>query len=254
MRKPMRMLLGVAALGLAAQAVAQITFYEGEGYRGRAFTADGTIVNFDRTGFNDRARSAVVGGGNWEVCEHAHFQGRCVVLRPGNYDSLDGMGMSRRISSTRPVGDVASYSPPPVPRERLFEARVISVHAVGGPPERRCWVERQQVYENSGPNIPGAIIGGVLGGVLGHQIGGGRGKDVATAGGAVAGAAIGANVGRGGNVYERDVQRCAEVARDFQPAYWDVTYVFQGVEHRAQLSAPPPGPTILVNGYGEPRG
>jgi uncharacterized protein YcfJ len=109
------------------------------------------------------------------------------------------------------------------------------------------------VHESSGPNIPGAIVGGVIGGVLGHQIGGGRGKDVATAGGAVAGAAIGANVGRDSSVSERDVQRCTDVS-SFQPAYWDVTYVFQGVSHRAQFSAPPAGPTITVNGNGEPRG
>lgn len=258
MRLPMKTLLGVAAIGVAAQAAAQITFYEGDGFRGRTFTVDGTVFNFERTGFNDRAQSAVVGGGNWEVCEDAQFQGRCIVLRPGNYASLDGVGMSHRISSARPVGAAIpapvaapAYSPPP---ERLYEAQVTSVRAVGGPPEQRCWVERQQVYENSGPNIPGAIVGGVIGGVLGHQIGGGRGKDVATAGGAVAGAAIGANVGRDGGTYERDVQRCTDVSSNFQPAYWDVTYVFQGVEHRVQLNAPPAGPTITVNGYGEPRG
>ena len=82
---------------------------------------------------------------------------------------------------------------------------------------------------------------------------GGRGRVFATAGGAVAGAAIGANVGRDSNVYERDVQRCTDVSSNFQPSYWDVNYVFQGVEHRVQLSAPPAGPTIMVNGYGEPR-
>jgi len=103
------------------------------------------------------------------------------------------------------------------------------------------------------PNIPGAIAGAVIGGVLGHQVGGGRGKDVATVGGAVAGAAIGANVGRGGTqVYSQDVERCVRVERDARPAYWDVTYRFRGLVHRAQLSTPP-GPTITVNLNGEPR-
>jgi hypothetical protein len=32
-----------------------------------------------------------------------------------------------------------------------------------------------------------------------------------------------------------------------------VTYNFNGVEHRVQMSSPP-GPTIGVNGDGEPRG
>ena len=254
--------IAIATIGLAATATAQVTFYEGDGFQGRAFTVDGTVVNFERTGFNDRARSVVVNGGAWEVCEHAQFEGRCIVLRPGNYESLDRLGMSNQISSIRPVQGNARYdAPAPVPppqaysypqsQERLYEATVTSVHAVGGPPEQRCWVERQQAYDSRGANIPGAIIGGVIGGVLGHQVGGGRGKDVATAGGAVAGAAIGANVG-GGTTYDRDVQRCETVSGNFQPAYWDVTYVFRGVEHRVQLTAPP-GPTIAVNGNGEPR-
>src|SRR5215470_17285853 len=86
--------------------------------------------------------------------------------------------------------------------ERIYEVPVASVHAVYGAPEERCWVERRQVEERSGANIPGAVVGGVIGGILGHQVGSGRGKDVATAGGAVAGAAIGANVGRGSEVGE----------------------------------------------------
>jgi uncharacterized protein YcfJ len=93
----------------------------------------------------------------------------------------------------------------------------------------------------------------VLGGVLGHQIGGGTGRDVATAVGAVGGAAVGANVNRGGSSsYTQNVQRCASVPGSGQVAYWDVTYVFRGVTHRAQLAAAP-GPTINVNARGEPR-
>jgi uncharacterized protein YcfJ len=133
---------------------------------------------------------------------------------------------------------------------------VAAVHAVVGPPEQRCWVDREQVAEapRGGPNIAGAIVGGVIGGVLGHQIGGGRGKDVATAGGAVAGAAIGSNVGRGeGAVYTQDVQRCAVIPNSARPEYWDVTYFFRGYEHHAQLGGPP-GPTIWVDDNGLPRG
>ena len=263
----LKSLLAVTGIILATQAVAQITFYEGEGFRGRAFTADKPIWNFEPYGFNDRARSAVVQRGRWQACEDERFGGRCVVLSPGSYESLAGMGISKRISSVRPVDRDGRYEevPPPLaapnyeyrqrPDERLYYVPVTSVRAVVGPPEQRCWVERQQVVENrGGPNVPGAIIGGVLGGVLGHQVGSGRGKDVATAGGAVAGAAIGANVNRGGQtVYDRDVQRCETVPSRAQPDYWDVTYNFRGIEHRVQMSAPP-GPTIGVNGNGEPRG
>jgi len=89
--------------------------------------------------------------------------------------------------------------------------------------------------------------------VLGHQIGSGRGNDVATAVGAVGGAAIGANVNKGGGqTYTQNVQRCTTVPGTAQAQYWDVTYVFRGLQHRAQLSFAP-GPTITVNGKGEPR-
>ena len=259
--------LAVSALILATQAAAQITFYEGEGFRGRTFTTDRQIGNFERFGFNDRASSVVVERGRWEVCEDARFAGRCAVLRRGDYDSLRGMGMNNRISSVRPVnggGRDANDAPAPVaahayeyrrrPDERVFEAPVTSVRDVMGPPTQRCWMERQQVSEpgRGGPNVGGAIAGAVIGGVLGHQIGSGRGQDVATVGGAVAGGAIGANVGRNGSgTIERDVQRC-ETAASGPPAYWDVTYSFRGVEHRLQMSAPP-GPTIAVNSNGEPR-
>ena len=261
-------LLGAAGIVFATQAAAQITFYEGEGFRGRTFVADRPISDFEGYGFNDRAQSAIVDGGRWQACEDARFQGRCVILQPGSYDSLAGMGMNRRISSVRPIDSNARYenpAPAPLaaptyeyrqrPNEQLYEVPVTSVRAVVGPPEQRCWVERQQVVEDrGGANVPGAIIGGIIGGVLGHQVGSGRGRDVATAGGAVAGAAIGANTGRGGpSVYDRDVQRCENVSSGARPDYWDVTYNFRGIEHRAQFSAPP-GPTITVNENGEPRG
>ena len=262
MRLTLKTLLGVAAICCATQSVAQVTFYEGEGLRGRAFRVDKTISNFEPFGFNDRARSAVVDGGRWEVCEDARFEGRCTVLRRGSYESLSGMGMDKRISSARPVNRAAyeNEAPPPVaaepayeyrqrPNERLYQAPVTWVHAVVGPPEQRCWVEHERV---SDANVPGAIAGAIIGGVLGHQVGGGRGRDVATAGGAVAGAAIGANAGGGSYGYGQNVQRCSTVPSG-RPDYWDVTYNFRGVEHRVQMSAPP-GPTVTVNGNGEPRG
>jgi uncharacterized protein YcfJ len=259
--------LGVSALVLATQAFAQITFYEGEGFRGRAFTTGKTVGDFSRVGFNDRASSVVVDRGRWEVCEDARFSGRCVVLKRGSYESLAGMGLDDRVSSVRPVNANARYenqAPEPLaaptydyrqrPNERMYEARVTSVREVRGPPEERCWTEHQQGADSRGqPNVGGAIAGAILGGVLGHQVGSGRGNDVATAGGAVAGAAIGSNVGRnGGNDYGRDVRRC-ETTQSGTPAYWDVTYDFRGTQHRVQMSSPP-GPTVSVNQAGEPRG
>ena len=265
----LKVIAGMVAIVAATQAAAQITFYEGEGFRGRAFTTDRAVGNLDRFGFNDRASSVVVDRGRWEVCEHARFEGRCVMLRRGSYDSLRGLGMNARISSVRPVVREAHAmieAPEPLPeptyeyrqrpRERLIQVPVTSVRAVLGPPQQRCWVEHQQVVENRGSaNVPGAVVGALIGGVLGHQIGGGTGRDVATAGGAVAGAALGANAGRvdgGPVVYGHDVQKCA-AAPSGPPQYWDVIYSFRGIEHRIQMASPP-GPTITVNDNGDPRG
>ena len=81
--------------------IAQVAFYEGEGFQGRTFTTGQAVGNFERFGFNDRASSAVVFGDRWEVCEDAQFNGRCVVLSPGRYPSLAAMGLNNRISSVR---------------------------------------------------------------------------------------------------------------------------------------------------------
>ena len=170
MKLTLKTVLGVAAIGLATQAAAQVTFYEGEGFRGRAFRVDKQVWNFDQTGFNDRARSAVVDGGRWEVCERPHFQGQCVVLKPGRYRTLAQMGMNNEISSVRRIDQIGydnrvpSYAPPSYAYNappnyaynappnappgyvynrqsdaRIYEVPVTSVRAVVGPPEQRCW-------------------------------------------------------------------------------------------------------------------
>lgn len=267
MNATLKIALAVAGLGIAAQAAAQVTFYENEGFQGRSFTARKPVGDFARFGFNDRASSVVVVRDWWEVCENARFSGRCVVLRPGRYPSLAVMGLDNRISSVRTVnrnarGDDYRYAPVGVydarrrSNERLYEANVTSVRAVVGPSEQRCWTEREQIAQDrSEANIPAAIAGAVIGGILGHQVGGGRGKDIATAGGAVAGGLAGANIGRfggGQQAYGRDVQRCENIPSQARPDHWDVTYNFRGQEHRMQMSTPP-GPTITVNEQGEPR-
>jgi len=140
--------------------------------------------------------------------------------------------------------------------ETLYEAEVVSVRAVMGPPEQRCWIEREQlVQQRPDIHIGGALLGAVVGGVVGHQIGGGTGQDIATAGGAVAGAFIGSNIARdrfGNPVATQDVQRCSNVSGRSEPAYWDVTYRFDGNMHHAQMTSQP-GRYITVNRDGEPR-
>ncbi|MES2631681.1 MAG: beta/gamma crystallin-related protein [Pseudomonadota bacterium] len=263
MNRKLKIALAASALVLGTQAMAQVTFYEGEGYRGRAFTTATQVENFARIGFNDRASSVVVDKGRWEVCEDARFDGRCTLLRPGNYDSLRAMGMENSISSVRPARnrryDNEAPTPQPVANyeyrrranERVYAAPVTQVRAVMGAATERCWVERQQVSQDSGRNVGGTIAGALIGGILGHQVGGGSGKDLATVGGAVAGGVIGSNVAGNGQMGSRDVRRC-ENTTSGTPAYWDVTYNFRGRDHNLQMSAAP-GSTISVNERGEPR-
>ncbi len=264
MNKHCRIVVGCLAALASTQALSEITFYENEDFRGRAFTTAREHSDFRRQGFNDRASSVIVDSGRWEVCEDAAYRGTCVLLRPGSYDSLKRMGVNNRVSSVRRVRSDARYEyheaepmTGPVyeyrrrPKERVYEARVTSVRAVMGEPEQRCWIESEEVTTKGKRSVGGAILGGVIGGVLGHQIGDGTGQDIATAGGAVAGAAVGANVGRDRDVEVRDVRKC-EVAQTGDPQFWDVRYRFRNVEHRVQMSAPP-GSTIYVNERGEPR-
>jgi uncharacterized protein YcfJ len=258
----LKAMIGVLTLAAATHASAEITVYQGERFRGRAVTTAGQLRDLEGAPFGTRARSVVIYRGNWEVCDRPGFGGHCVLLQAGSYDSVDTMGLDHGIASARGVTRTSHYLvvPPPLalptyeyrqrPRERIYEAQVLSVRAVVGPPEQRCWVEREQVVEREAPSGKGALAGAIIGGILGHQLSDGEGAG--TVGGAAAGAAIGANVGRHTSVYEQDVQRCADLPPG-PPDYWDVTYEFRGYRHRVQMSEPP-GPTIAVNGDGEPRG
>lgn len=251
-----------ASMIMCTNALAAINFYEHDDFRGRVFYASRAVSNFADVGFNDRASSAIVDRGLWEVCDDADFRGRCVVLRRGNYESLRRLGLNDRISSVRPVNpnnDYDHYSEPtPLPaydyrrrpREELTEVRVTSARAMYGSPNERCWTEHDYNSGSSSGNVGGALAGAIIGGILGHQVGGGRGKDAATAAGVLAGAAIGSKSG-GGDSYGREYERC-QTTYSGRPAYWEVTYDFRGREYRVQMSRPP-GRTILVNSNGDPR-
>ncbi len=257
----MKLVLATLVAATALPAAAEITLYSRESFDGRYISFSDGERNLNRENFNDRASSAIVRGGRYEVCEDADFRGHCMVLRPGQYPSFAAMGIGHAVSSVRAVAGNVSYednryAPPPRyaydyrrrDNERLYDADVTSVRAVYAQGEQRCWVERQEVPARDA-NVGGAVAGAVLGGILGHQVGSGRGNDAATVGGAVVGGLLGSQYG---NTYtSRDVQRCREARGN--PQYWDVTYNFRGQERYAQLTHPP-GQTIPVNEAGEPRG
>jgi uncharacterized protein YcfJ len=271
MKTTIQTLLAVSSVAFAAQAAAQVTFYENENFQGRSHTTQSRVVNAERGGFNNRVSSVIVVGQRWEACDDARFRGHCVVLRPGQYPSLETMGLNDSISSARPVpanmhvADSA-YAPMPVVaqdfrrrrNERMHEAEVTSARAVLGTPAQRCWIAREQVVHQqpaAGLNLPGAAVGAIVGGILGHQVGGGSGKQLATVGGAVGGAALGSQYGRTTEqqqVSTQEVRRCDNNPAQATPAYWDVVYQFRGQEHRVQMASDP-GRTVRVNSRGEPR-
>ena len=105
---------------VAAPAVAQVTIYADDNFRGRAVTIDQPVDDFNRYGFNDQASSASVRGGNWQFCADINFRGRCVTLSPGDYRSLASMGLDDRISSLREVrGDLGGGGTGGVSRGRI---------------------------------------------------------------------------------------------------------------------------------------
>jgi len=117
--------LALAAAAFVPQALAQVTFYEREGFAGKAFTTAKQVGNLDRAGFDNRASSVVVAGKDWEVCEEIRFEGRCLILRPGRYPSLTAMGLNDQISSVRDVSkgarfEESRYAPMPVASKVTF--------------------------------------------------------------------------------------------------------------------------------------
>ena len=101
MRPSLSCVVLLGLLAFAGLAPAQVTFWDAPGYAGRTFTADRTVSNFADVGYNDRASSAVIRGGSWQLCSDAYFRGRCVTLGQGEYPDLGAMGLGYAISSAR---------------------------------------------------------------------------------------------------------------------------------------------------------
>jgi len=99
-----RWAVATATIASTSAASAQISLYEFDGFGGRSYSSNHSVSNLADTGFNDRASSVVVRGGRWQVCSDAYFGGRCETLGPGEYRSLQPMGLGNKISSVRSLG------------------------------------------------------------------------------------------------------------------------------------------------------
>jgi hypothetical protein len=92
-------------------AMAGITFYDSENFGGRQIGGNESMPNFRSLDFNDRARSAIIEGGPWEVCVGTNFHNDCTVLAPGRYPTLGKL--SKKISSARPTSPSVAAMPLP---------------------------------------------------------------------------------------------------------------------------------------------
>lgn len=84
------------------QPPAAIALFTSENFYGDVREAFDPFVSMHDLAFNDRARSVAVLAGQWELCEHVNFTGRCVFVREDVAD-LAWFGLQGRVSSIRPI-------------------------------------------------------------------------------------------------------------------------------------------------------
>ena len=78
-----------------------IELYADADFAGGTYATRRDISNLGPTDFNDRASSAIVYAGQWEMCTDGEYGGRCAVFGPGRYPNLGGL--SEKISSLRRI-------------------------------------------------------------------------------------------------------------------------------------------------------
>jgi len=91
-----------------------ISFFVDSSYRGAFKGFDTSEASLRQHGFNDKISSVIVNRGDWLVCEHADFRGRCELISE-SMTELGSIGLNDQISSFRKY-DVRREGPwyPPV--------------------------------------------------------------------------------------------------------------------------------------------
>ena len=101
----MKHFAAVLAMAIAPAAFAQeITLFQYENFSGPSISVTTSIPNLGNSGFNDRASSARIRGGAWQLCSDAFYRGQCVTLQPGDYGTLRALGLANAVSSLREIG------------------------------------------------------------------------------------------------------------------------------------------------------
>jgi hypothetical protein len=247
----------------AGIASAQVTLYGQEGMRGRSFTAGGPVDNLAGTGFNDRAASMIVERGEWEVCEDSQLPRRLPHRASGPVPVArrDGAGQpdlvapsAARLAALRVragAGRAPRYDYYPRYDERLYQADV-----------SRSARSAARPSSAAGSSVSGSAATAAT---RSQARSSAASWAACSATRSAAGAARTSRRPSARSAARRSARTwrvaagvCAgraplrERLDELAAAYYDVTYVFRGQTHRAQLGVPP-GPTIAVNGEGEPR-
>jgi hypothetical protein len=104
--KVLRSLIVMTLVAWARTAGAsELWLFEHEDYRGRQFPAVASAPNLDNGNFSDRASSARIASGQWQLCSEPYFRGRCVTLGAGDYGSRDAIGLPAGVASARDLWD-----------------------------------------------------------------------------------------------------------------------------------------------------
>ncbi|QBE63880.1 beta/gamma crystallin-related protein [Pseudoduganella lutea] len=78
-----------------------VELYGARNFSGDRVALGGDLHSLRSKDFNDRAGSLIVREGEWEVCEHDDYRGRCRVFGPGRYPAMEGL--NNQASSVRRV-------------------------------------------------------------------------------------------------------------------------------------------------------
>ena len=97
-------LAAIAACAAVAAAAQEITLFQNQNFSGPRYTATSSVSDLARVGFNDRASSATIRGGSWQLCTDSYFRGQCITLNAGDYPSLSTVGLNNQVSSVREIG------------------------------------------------------------------------------------------------------------------------------------------------------
>jgi Beta/Gamma crystallin len=109
--KAMAFNLALTTGTLAAAAPLSIVVYDQPGFKGRALAIDRAIPDLAALQFDDEIASFEIrGAGDWILCEHRNYGGRCVRVQ-AKAEDLKVLQIGGRVSSLYPAPAPAAPTP-----------------------------------------------------------------------------------------------------------------------------------------------